>query len=63
MEDYAANRKGKQPGTGIMFGTTPAATQSAGFNFGTMPANTGSCKSRIYSDFFFMNYIMLSRCV
>jgi hypothetical protein len=52
MEDYAANRKGKQPGTGIMFGTTPAATQSAGFNFGTMPANTGSRKSRIYSDFF-----------
>ena len=42
MEDYAANRKGKQPGTGGMFGTTPAATQSSGFNFGAIPANTGS---------------------
>jgi hypothetical protein len=52
MEDYAANHKRKQPGTGGMFGTTPAATQSAGFNVGAMPANTGSRKSRIYSDFF-----------
>ena len=35
MEDYAANRKGKQPGaTGGLFGTTPAATQSSGFSFG-----------------------------
>jgi hypothetical protein len=46
-----------------MFGTTPATTQSAGFNVGAMPTNTGSRKSRIYSDIFFMNYIMLSRCV
>ena len=53
MEDYAANRKGKQPGTGGMFGTTPATTQSAGFNFGAIPANTGSRKSQIYSDFFY----------
>ena len=53
MEDYAANRKGKQPGTGGMFGTTPAATQSSGFNFGAIPANTGSRKSQIYSDDFF----------
>ena len=52
MEDYAANRKGKQPGTGGMFGTTPAATQSTGFNFGAMPANTGSRKSQIYCDLF-----------
>lgn len=35
MEDYAANRKGKQPGTGGLFGSTPAATQqNTGFNFG-----------------------------
>ena len=52
MEDYAANRKGKQPGTGGMFGTTPAATQSTGFNFGAMPANAGSRKSQIYCDLF-----------
>ena len=52
MKDYAANRKDKRPGTGGMFGTTPATTQSAGFNVGAMPANTGSRKSRIYSDFF-----------
>ena len=77
MEDYAANRKGEQPGTGGMFGTTlsicgvdlkkvvnrSAATPSKRFNVGVMPANTGSRKSQIYSDFFFMNYIMLSRCV
>ncbi|XP_076117193.1 nuclear pore complex protein Nup98-Nup96-like isoform X3 [Mytilus galloprovincialis] len=36
MEDYAANRKGKQPGSGGLFGTQPTATQqqSTGFNFG-----------------------------
>jgi hypothetical protein len=61
MEDYAANRKGKQPGTGGMFGTTPATTQSAGFNFGAIPANTGSRKSQIYSDFFYeLHHIIYS---
>jgi hypothetical protein len=63
MEDYAANRKGKQPGTGGMFGTTPAATQSAEFNVGAIPANTGSRKSRIYSDFFYELHHVIQMCL
>ena len=58
MEDYAANRKGKQPGTGGMFDITlsfydidlSAATPSKRCKKnGAVPANTGSRKSQIYS--------------
>ena len=45
VEDYVANRKGKQAGSTFGFGTTPAATTQAttGFTFGqTKPAGFGA---------------------
>ena len=40
MEDYQANRKGKQPGAGGLFGTNPQPQQSTGFNFGGISNTT-----------------------
>ncbi|KAK3588728.1 hypothetical protein CHS0354_019194 [Potamilus streckersoni] len=41
LEDYVANRKGKQQqAVGSLFGTTPA-TQTTGFNFGGASSGTG----------------------
>ena len=47
LEDYAANRKGKQQQAGgSLFGTTPA-TQTTGFNFGGAGSGTGFVASGI----------------